>query len=103
MPALFHFAKVGVSASWFETSGLTSLEALFSGANVVASGQRAREILGDLASYCDPGSIDSIAEAIKKQYNAPRIQIPQEMKEEYTWENAAKKTKKVYEQVLTKN
>ena len=81
MPALFHFAKVGVSASWFETSGLTSLEALFSGANVVASGGR----------------------AIKKQYNAPRIQIPQEMKEEYTWENAAKKTKKVYEQVLTKN
>ncbi|OGC47170.1 hypothetical protein A2886_00805 [candidate division WWE3 bacterium RIFCSPHIGHO2_01_FULL_42_13] len=103
MPALFHFAKVGVSASWFETSGLTSLEALFSGANVVAAGERAREILGNLASYCDPGSVDSIAEAIKKQYDGPKTTVPAEMREEYTWENAARKTKKVYEEVLAKS
>lgn len=101
MPALFHFAKVGVSASWFETSGLTSLEALFSGANVVASGGRAREILGSLASYCDPGDAHSIALAIKEQYDGPHTQVPAEMKQEYTWEVAAKKTKKVYEEALT--
>jgi glycosyltransferase involved in cell wall biosynthesis len=98
----FHFAKVVVSASWFETSGLTILEALFSGANAVAAGGRAREISGDLVSYCDPGDVDSIAEAIKKAYNSPRPKVSQEMKDEYTWENTARKTKKVYEELLTK-
>ena len=102
MPAYYRNAKVGVSASWFETTGLTSLEALFCGANAVASGDRAHEYLKDYASYCDPGSVDSIADAIKTQLKAPRPQIAQELRKEYTWEKAAAKTLEVYEEVLKK-
>lgn len=102
MPNWFHSAKVLVSASWFETSGLTILEALFSGANAVAAGERAKEIAGDLVSYCDPGDISSITKAIKKAYNAPRPKVSEEMKKEYTWANAAKKTKKAYGILLKK-
>ncbi|AHB40068.1 MAG: glycosyl transferase group 1 [uncultured bacterium] len=102
MPDYYRNAKVGVSASWFETTGLTSLEALFCGTNAVASGERAREYLKDYASYCDPGSIDSIADAIKTQLKAPGPQIAPELREEYTWEKAAAKTLAVYEEVLNK-
>lgn len=100
MPSVYHFAKVCVSASWFETTGLTSLEAIFCGANAVASGDRAREYLGESASYCSPESIDSIVKAITQEYYAKRPLVDDFMLKEYTWENAAKETKKIYESIL---
>jgi len=96
----FHFAKVDVSASWFESTGLTPLEALFTGTNAVASGDRAKEYLGDSVSYCFPDDIQSIKEAIKKEYYAKRPKISEEMKTKYTWENAAKQTLEVYNELL---
>lgn len=100
MPSYYKFAKVGVSASWFETTGLTSLEALYCGTNAVASGMRAREYLGKYASYCAPDDVESIKEAIKKEYSAKRPVLSESIKREYTWENAAKKTLEVYREVL---
>ncbi|MFH1648180.1 MAG: glycosyltransferase [Patescibacteria group bacterium] len=102
MVSYYKYAKVGVSASWFETTGLTSLEALYCGTNAVAAGMRAREYLGSYASYCEPDNIDSIKEAIKKEYYAKRPELSEKVKEEYTWENAAKQTLEVYEEVLDK-
>jgi glycosyltransferase involved in cell wall biosynthesis len=102
MPSYYHFAKVGVSASWFETTGLTSLEALFCGTNAVASGERAKEYLGDKVSYCDPGDIHSIQEAIKKEYFATRPVPDQKMQVECTWANAAAKTLEVYKNLMLK-
>jgi len=100
IPAYFSHAKVCVSASWFETTGLTLLEALFCGTNAVASSPRAKEILGDYASYCKPWDIESIEKAIGEQYFAARPKLDEEMRQEYTWENAAKKTYRVYENLL---
>lgn len=100
MPSYYKFAKVGVSASWFETTGLTSLEALFCGTNAVASGERAKEYLGDLASYCDPGDVSSIEKAIEKEYYAKRPVLTDQIKKEFTWENAATKTLEVYNELL---
>jgi len=100
IPSYFHFAKVGVSASWFETTGLTSLDALFCGTNAVASGERAKEYLGDTASYCKPDNIISIKEALKKEYYSKRPVLSAKMKHEYTWKNAAKQTLEVYNELL---
>lgn len=100
MPSVYRQAKVCVSASWLETSGLTSLEALFSNCNVVASGERAKEYLADFAQYCDPASVSSIKEAIAEAYFSPRPQIPDEMKNLYTWEEVARETLKVYNKIL---
>jgi len=100
MPSIYKFAKVCVSASWFETTGLTLLEALFCNTNAVASGPRAKEYLGSYASYCDPNDIDSIFRAIEKEYFAQRPSIPSDMREKYTWSNAAKETFEVYKEVL---
>lgn len=100
MSSIYKYAKVGVSASWFETTGLTSLEALYCGTNAVASGDRAKEYLGKYASYCLPDDITSIKEAIKKEYYASRPSITETLKKEYTWEIAAKKTLEVYNSIL---
>lgn len=101
VPAYLKFAKVGVSASWFETTGLTSLEALFCGTNAVATGSRAKEYLGDLVSYCDPGDIDSITLAIQEAYYAERPKnLPADVLK-YTWKNAAKETLDVYNGLLS--
>jgi glycosyltransferase involved in cell wall biosynthesis len=100
IPNYFHFAKVGVSASWFETTGLTSLDALFCGTNAVAAGDRAKEYLGDFATYCRPDDVKSIKDAIRKEYYAKRPVLPAKMKKEYTWEYAAKQTLDVYSELL---
>jgi glycosyltransferase involved in cell wall biosynthesis len=100
MPSYYSFAKVGISASWFETTGLTSLEALFCGTNIVASGDRAKEYLGDLGHYCSPDDIDSIKRAVIEAFKADLPQIDPRMRKEYTWENAATKTLEVYKNSL---
>lgn len=100
LPAVYKYAKVCVSASWFETTGLSSIEALFCGTNVVAAGERVHEYLGDYASYCQPDNIESIEESIAREYFAPRPEISDSVLKDYTWENAAKKTLEVYNEVL---
>jgi len=101
MPSFYKFAKVCVSASWFETFGLTSLEALVLNTNAVASGERVKECLGNYISYCDPGDINSIKNAIKKEYDAPRPNVSEKLKKEYTWKHAAQATLAIYKGLLT--
>jgi glycosyltransferase involved in cell wall biosynthesis len=100
MPTVYKYAKVCVSASWFETTGLTLLEALFMNTNAVSTSERAREILGEYCSYCKPDDVDSITQALKSEYLKQRPKLPLEFKKEYTWENTAKKTLEIYNKVL---
>jgi hypothetical protein len=74
---------------------------LFCGTNAVASGDRAKEYLGDLASYCKPEDIDSIKSAIKKEYFSERPQVSEKMKKEFTWDNTASDTLKIYKDLLS--
>lgn len=100
MPSIYKYAKVCVSASWFETTGLTLLEALFMNTNAVSSSPRAKEILGEFCSYCDPSDVESISIAIKAEFLKNRPKLPQDFRKEYTWENTAKKTVEIYNKVL---
>ncbi len=100
MPSVYKFAKVCASTSWFETTGLTLLEALFMNTNAVSTSPRAKELLGDLCSYCSPNDIKSIKEALKIELNRKRPVLPNQFKKEFTWENTAKKTLEIYEKVL---
>ncbi len=100
MPSIYKYAKVCISASWFETTGLTLLEALFMNTNAVSTSKRAEEILGDLCTYCKPESVESIAGALKNEYLKNRPKISSDFRKEYTWENTAKKTLELYNKVL---
>ncbi len=100
-----HYARARVHAlpSWFETTGLVSLEAAICGCNLVV-GDRGdvRDYFQNDAWYCEPGDPVSIQAAIEKAYQAPpgNRRLVARIKTEYTWQRAAAHTMAAYEQAL---
>lgn len=96
-------AKVHVLPSWFETTGLSSLEAGIMGCNIVISDRGdVREYFGDYAFYCDPASADSIKQSIDAAASTPvNPKLQQYIEQYYTWKKAAELTAEVYKQILT--
>jgi len=99
---MFHSAKVHVLPSYFETTGLASLEAAVMGCNVVITDKGDTvEYFGDLAYYCDPDNPTSIRNAIDRAYNEPfREELRDLILKKYTWQKAAEKTWDAYQMAL---
>lgn len=95
-------AKVHVLPSFFETTGLSSLEAAVMGCNIVVSPNGdTRDYFGDHAWYCDPSDPDSIRAAVDAAYAAPFDErFRQHILTYFTWQRAAEATKAAYEQAL---
>jgi glycosyltransferase involved in cell wall biosynthesis len=97
-------AKVHILPSWFETCGLSTLEAAAMGCNVVITNRGyASEYCNGHAFYCDPSSPISIREAIEKasKENGNK-NLRKEIFVNYTWKNAAQKTFDAYKKILLK-
>jgi len=92
-------AKVHVLPSWFETTGLSSVEAAAMGCNIVITDKGdTREYFENDAFYCDPSSPGSIFEAIEKASSAPfNENLRQKILKQYTWKQAALQTLKAYQ------
>jgi glycosyltransferase involved in cell wall biosynthesis len=88
--------------SWFETTGLASLEAGAMGCNlVVGKGGDTREYFKDLAWYCDAADQHTVEMALEhalNQENSPALR--ELILAEYTWQKAAEKTKEAYQKAL---
>lgn len=95
---LYRSARVHVLPSWFETTGLVSLEAALAGCNVVATTRGyAREYFEDLAYYCDPGRPGTIGEAVAAAWEAPPSpDLRARVLDRYTWRNVAEATIAAY-------
>jgi len=94
-------AKVHVLASWFETTGLSSLEAAAMGCNVVITDKGdTREYFGDDAFYCNPSSPESIYLAIESAAKKEQNNLSSKIAERYTWKHTADKTAAAYHRVL---
>jgi len=96
-------AAVHVLPSWFETAGLTSLEAALAGCAVVSTSRGyAPAYLGDDAHYCDPGDPESlrtaVAQALRK---GPSPALRRRVLERFTERRAAELTAAVYQQVVS--
>lgn len=100
--ASYQAARVHVLPSWFETTGLVSLEAALCGCNVVTTNRGyTRDYFGDLAWYCDPAKPASIREAVELAHAAPfQAELRLRTLENYTWEKTARATLAGYEKVL---
>ncbi|MGN6181657.1 MAG: glycosyltransferase family 4 protein [Mucilaginibacter sp.] len=96
-------AKIHVLPSWFETTGLSSIEAAIMGCSIVITDRGdAKEYFGNDAFYCDPGDPDSILGAIHQASKAPfNDHLYQKIHKQYTWQAAANQTLKAYQSVLT--
>lgn len=99
---IYKAARVHVLASWFETTGLVSIEAAIMGCNVVITDEGdQREYFKDFATYCEANSVKSIKKAVEmayqKKYNES---IKEYIFSNYTWEITAKKTLEAYKRVI---
>ncbi len=100
--AAYASAKVHVLPSWFETTGLSSLEAAAMGCNIVVTDRGdTRDYFGDRAWYCEPGNTGSIRAAVEAAHAAPvDAGFRQEILERFTWRRAAEETLAAYQEVL---
>lgn len=95
-------AKVHALPSWFETTGLVSLEAAYYGCNIVVTKKGDQEeYFREYAYYCDPENINSIKNAIITAYNSSYNEnFKNYIKNHYNWSKTALQTKQVYMRVL---
>ena len=94
----YQLAKVHVLASWFETTGLSSLEAAIMRCNLVITDKGDTiEYFGNDAFYCDPENTDSIRAAVELASNAPFDEVLAErVLALHTWKKAAEQTLEAY-------
>ncbi|HEV3225025.1 MAG TPA: glycosyltransferase family 4 protein [Puia sp.] len=102
--AYYQKAKVHVLPSWFETTGLSSLEAAAMGCNLVITDKGdTKEYFGSHAIYCSPSSPESIYAAIEKASSLPfdeKLQV--KIASHYTWQEASQLTAKGYKKIIYK-
>lgn len=98
----YYKAKVHAIVSWYETPGLSTMEAACGGCNIVSTDRGSTtEYFGNLVNYCDPFSQTSIEQAIKNAMSKKtslglRIKITSQ----YTWDGAATDTLKGYNKLV---
>lgn len=100
--AAYAAAKVHVLPSFFETTGLSSLEAAAMGCNIVVSPNGdTRDYFGDFAWYCKPEDPASIRAAVDAAYAAPYDErFREHILACFTWQQAAEATLAAYREVL---
>ena len=92
-------ADAHAQPSWFETPGLSSLEAAAAGCPIVCTDQgSAGEYFGEYAEYCSPCNDASIRDAIRRALTAPsrRDERSAFVRAHYTWTIAAQQTLDAY-------
>ena len=94
-------AAVHVLPSWFETAGLTSLEAALTGCAVVSTDSGyAQAYLGSEAHYCDPGDPGSIREAVEAALlRGPSEELRQRILDRFTVDASAAAMARIYGEV----
>ncbi|HTK21175.1 MAG TPA: glycosyltransferase family 4 protein [Mucilaginibacter sp.] len=95
-------AKVHILPSWFETTGLSSIEGAVMGCNIIITDRGdAKEYFGTHAFYCNPARPESIFEAVKKASESTYDEnLYNLILKRYTWQQAATETLKAYKQII---
>ena len=99
-------ADIHILPSWFETCGLSSLEAAAMGCRIVVSDRGyVREYFGPDAMYCQPGDPASILESVRKaslHFTPPTLNnaLHKRIYDNYTWPLAARITLSAYQKFL---
>ncbi len=100
--AYYQKAKVHVLPSWFETTGLSSLEAASMGCNLVITDKGdTREYFGNSAFYCSPESPESIYNAVSKASALPYDEkLQAKISSQFTWQLASNYTSAGYKRII---
>ena len=100
--SLYRRCSVHALPSFFETPGLSNLEAALAGARIVTTARGcARECLGVSSEYADPLSVRSIAAAVQRSLARPAPpDLSRLVRERFTWETSGNALAAVVERVL---
>lgn len=102
--ALYQKASVHVLPSFRESPGLSSLEALFSGCNIVVSSLEYCPVhyyqFDKYGDICNPYDSDSIRDAILTSLKKDRVKLPTNYFEDYSYQRAAELTYEAYKKVI---
>ncbi len=93
-------ARVHAMVSWYETPGLSSIEAALAGTRLAVSDRGStREYFDQWASYCEPDDVASIRRAVDEAYDKPADSgLREHILIHYTWEKAAQATLAAYKE-----
>lgn len=95
-------AKVHALVSWYETPGISSLEAGLAGANIVSTARGGtREYFEERAFYCEPDDAASIRRAVQAAFAKEKdTRLQQHIHANFTWERVAALTERVYQEMV---
>jgi len=105
LPSVYQAARVHAMPSFFETTGLASLEAALCGCAIVATREGwAEEYFGGSAVYCRPTSKRSIRSAVERAWElGAESGLRGRILDNYTWAHTARATTRAYEWLLAQN
>lgn len=94
--------RVHAQPSWFETTGLASLEAAAAGCRIVVTNRGdTADVFGVYALYCDPSSLRDITQNLLIALETPPAQEQREyFYEHFSWEKSAEKIRQIYHKIL---
>ncbi len=97
-------AKVHILGSWWENTGLVSLEAAVSGCNVVSTNRGPwQEYFAHDAWICDPSNQESLRHSVESALSAPMSSnLSDRIHCQFTWPLAAESLKNAYSSVLAR-
>ncbi len=100
-PQLFNAyrdARVHALVSWYETPGLSSLEAGSVGTNLVVTHRGCtEEYFGSDAVYCQPNDLTSIRDAVRQAWDKPKSEaLSKRIAATYTWDETGRQTLAAY-------
>jgi glycosyltransferase involved in cell wall biosynthesis len=95
-------AEIHILPSFFETTGLSSLEAAAMGCKIIVSDRGDTvEYFGNLAGYCEPDSPESIYNAVEMMAGQPyNSALRKKIVADYTWREATARTLSAYKEVI---
>ena len=104
LTTLYRSHKVHVLPSWFETTGLCSLEAAACGSNIVVSNQGdTPAYFKGYATFCDPADPASILQAITHAMEAKlNLAFCRKIEQTYNWDQAAALTYEAYGKIMNR-
>ena len=106
LAAIYQLASLFVFPSFYEGFGLPVIEAMASKVPVITSNiSSLPEIAKDGVYYVDPENTDSIIQKINEVLSSDvtsKIIKAELISQQYNWENAAKQTYRIYQEVLAR-
>lgn len=106
LSAFYRKCDLFVFPALFEGFGLPLLEAMASGAPCLVSNRPSLdEVGGNVVDYCDPESVEDMADKLKCLIENPERRSTMGIRgkkyaRQFTWERTAQKTIRIYEEVL---